>query len=79
MHDEIWCLMRFSMRAIVLTRNEHAEYHIKSFRAQISHSELSASKASEHQTYRSTIKSIKAPSDLRLQLDPIKVSEEREL
>ena len=53
MHDEIWCLMKFSMRAIILMRNKHAEEHIKSIKAQC-------------------IKSIRAPSGLRLQLDPIK-------
>ena len=52
MHDEIWCLKKFSMRAIILTRNKHVEKRIKS---------------------------IRAPSGLSLQLDPIKVSEEREL
>ena len=45
MHDEIWCLMKFSMRAIILTRNKHAEKRNKS---------------------------IRAPSGLSLQLDPIK-------
>ena len=45
MHDVIWCLIKFSMRAIILTRNKHAEKHLKS---------------------------IRAPSGLSLQLDPIK-------
>ena len=29
MHDEIWCLMRFSMRAMSLTKNKHAKHNAK--------------------------------------------------
>ena len=45
MHDKIWCLMKFSMRALAYMRNKHADRQIKS---------------------------VRAPSDLSLQLDPIK-------